>query len=143
MLTKHVDGRRVRQGQRLRYTLTVTNHGPDMARHVRLTDTPRLAVRIIAIHAGQGRCRPGPPLTCTLATLRSGAHTTITITATATTAGVQTNTAAVRSASTDPHPAINVAAAITRITPTRRAPRPKRPKPPPKRPKPPPPRFTG
>lgn len=42
VVTKHVDPRAARQGQRLRHTITVTNKGPDPATGVRLTDTPRL-----------------------------------------------------------------------------------------------------
>jgi len=134
VLTKHVDRQTALQGQRLRYTITVTNRGPDTAANLRLTDTPTLPLRVLSIHAGQGHCQTGPPLTCTLGTLRSGAHTTITITAVATAAGAQTNTAAVMSESRDPHPSSSVAAVRTTIAPVRR---PSRPRPPP------PPRVTG
>jgi uncharacterized repeat protein (TIGR01451 family) len=124
VVTKHVDLRVARQGQRLRYTITVTNKGPDPATGVRLTDTPRLPVRILQIHTGQGHCQPGPPLTCTLGTLHPGAHVTITIIAVGTVAAEQTNTAAVLSHSRDPDPSSSVAAARTTITPLRRPPRP-------------------
>ncbi len=70
VVTKHVDPRAARQGQRLRHAITVTNQGPDPATGVRLTDTPQ--TRILQIHTGQGHCQPGPPLTCTLGTLHPG-----------------------------------------------------------------------
>lgn len=115
VLTKHVDRGVARLGQRLRYTITVTNHGPHAATDVRVTDTPSLPARILRVHPGQGHCQTGPPVACALGTLRAGAHTTIVIIAVARTAGEQVNTAAEISASRDPHPSSNVAAARTRI----------------------------
>jgi uncharacterized repeat protein (TIGR01451 family) len=136
VLTKHVDRPVARVGEQVRYTITVTNKGPDAATNVTLTDALALPVRVVSIHPGQGHCQTGPPITCTLGTLAAGAHTTITIVAVLTVAGEETNTAGVMSQERDPKPASNVAAAKTRIL--ARAPRPARPRAPSR-----PPRVTG
>jgi uncharacterized repeat protein (TIGR01451 family) len=132
VITKRVDHHVVVRGQRLTYTITVTNKGPDAATNVRVTDVSSLPVRVrvVSIHSRQGHCQTGRPITCTLGSLHAGAHITITIIAVASVTGRQTNTAAVIGASRDPHPRNNVAAAITRIL-----------SPPP--PPPPPPAVTG
>jgi uncharacterized repeat protein (TIGR01451 family) len=122
VLSKRVDRSIARQGQPLRYTLTVTNHGPDTATNVRLTDTPRLPLLTISIHPGQGHCRIGPPLTCELGTLRPGARVTVTITAVPILVGkrgnkavVMNNTGVVMSDIHDPKPSNNVAGSVTAI----------------------------
>lgn len=117
VLTKHVDHHTVRRGGKLRYTITITNHGPHDAAGVRLTDTARLPLQVRSIHSAQGHCSPGaPPIVCTLGSLPGGAHTTVTITALATVAGAQRNTASVTSDSWDPNPATSLASARTTVT---------------------------
>ena len=118
VITKQVDRRVALLGQRLTYTITVTNKGPDAATNVRVADALALPVRVrvVSTHPRQGHCHTGLPITCTLGSLHAGAHITITIVAVASVAGRQTNTAAVISESRDPHPRNNVAAATTRIT---------------------------
>jgi uncharacterized repeat protein (TIGR01451 family) len=115
VITKQVDHQVALRGQRLTYTITVTNKGPDAATNVRVMDAPALPVRVVSIHPGQGHCQTGPPIICTLGSLHAGAHITITIIAVASVAGQQTNTAAVISESRDPNPRNNVAVATTRI----------------------------
>jgi uncharacterized repeat protein (TIGR01451 family) len=115
VITKHVDRPAAVVGERLRYTITVANRGPDPATGVRLVDVLALPARVVSIHVEHGHCQTGPPLTCALGTLHAAAHTTITITAVATVAGEQTNTAGIVSESKDPHPSTSVASARTRI----------------------------
>jgi large repetitive protein len=115
LITKHVNRRVALVGERLGYTITVSNHGPDTATNVMVTDVLALPVPVISIHPGQGRCQAGPPITCTLGALHPGARTTLTITAVTTIAGEQTNAAGVISQSRDPHPSSSLAAATTRI----------------------------
>jgi uncharacterized repeat protein (TIGR01451 family) len=124
VITKQVDRRVARLGQRLTYTITVTNKGPDAATNVRVADALALPVRVrvVSTHPRQGHCHTGLPITCTLGSLHAGARITITIVAVASVTGRQTNTAAVISESRDPHPRNNVAAATTMIL--RRAPSP-------------------
>ena len=118
VITKQVDRRVALLGQRLTYTITVTNKGPDAATNVRVADALALPVRVrvVSTHPRQGHCHTGLPITCTLGSLHAGARITITIVAVASVTGRQTNTAAVISESRDPHPRNNVAAATTRIT---------------------------
>lgn len=80
-----------------------------------LVDTPRLPIRVHSVHASQGRCQAGPPIRCALGTLHNGQRVTITVTATATTAGQQTNAVGVMSPSWDPGVRCNLARARTRI----------------------------
>jgi uncharacterized repeat protein (TIGR01451 family) len=126
VLRKRVDRHVARLGQRLRYTLTIINRGPQRAALVILKDTPKLPVRLLSIHPSQGRCRRGPPLTCVFGLVRSGGRVRVVIRALPTVAGVLTNTAAVTSAGKSPCPQCSIDSARTRIL---RAP--------------PPPRFTG
>lgn len=162
VVTKHVDHRVARRGQRLTYTITVFNKGPDTASNVRLTDTPRLPVQVLESHPEQGRCHRGQPFRCTLGELRAGGHVSVTATAVTTRAGVQVDTATAMSASRDLSPKSSIAFARTRIRErsNRRpsSPAPKQPKPRPNpahpkkhpaptpvkpEPKPPPPQVTG
>jgi uncharacterized repeat protein (TIGR01451 family) len=132
VVTKHVDRHTAAVGQRLHYTITVTNKGPDTALQVKLTDTPALPIRVVSTHvsASQGSCQTGPPLTCSLGRLRPGARAAVNITAVTRVAGVQINTVGAISENRDPHPKTNVASARTLIHPERK-------------PAPPPPRVTG
>jgi uncharacterized repeat protein (TIGR01451 family) len=111
---KHVSHAIARVGQPLTYTITVTSQGPDQATNVGLTDTPTLPARVLSIHAGQGRCCTGPPLTCALGRLRA-ARATVTMTSAGTVPGTQTNAAAVMSGSWDPDPSTSNATATTTI----------------------------
>jgi uncharacterized repeat protein (TIGR01451 family) len=125
-VSKHVDHLIVLIGQRLTYTISVINSGPDPASDVRVTDASRLPLRVLSIHPAQGGCQKGPPITCALGTLPAHALTTVTIIAVATVVGAQTNSVAVMSASRNPEPRISVATARTRIVRARvhRPPRP-------------------
>jgi uncharacterized repeat protein (TIGR01451 family) len=125
-VSKHVDHLIARVGQRLTYTISVINSGPDSATDVRVTDASRLPLRVLSIHPGQGSCQKGPPITCALGTLPAHGQTTVTIVAVATVAGAHTNTVALMSASWDPDPRISIANARTRIlrARVRRPPRP-------------------
>jgi uncharacterized repeat protein (TIGR01451 family) len=115
VVIKHVNHHTAVPGQKLRYTIAVTNKGPDLAAGVKLIDTSRLPLKVLSIHPRRGHCRAGPPIGCALGTLRAGAHTTITITALATVAGSQVNAVAATSSSWDPDPSTSLARAKTRI----------------------------
>ena len=64
-------------GGKLTDTITVTNHGPEVATGVDLIDVLGVATELIAVHPGRATCSPGAPLRCTLATLAPGASVTI------------------------------------------------------------------
>ena len=64
-------------GGKLTDTITVTNHGPDVATGVDLVDALGAATELIAVHPGRASCSPSAPLHCTVATLAPGASLTI------------------------------------------------------------------
>jgi uncharacterized repeat protein (TIGR01451 family) len=88
-------------GQSASYTLVVANGGPSTATSVQVTDTPtNLAITNVS---GSG-CSALP---CTIASIASGANTTINVTATITAAGAFDNTATANGAQSDPNTANN------------------------------------
>jgi uncharacterized repeat protein (TIGR01451 family) len=95
---KHVNKANAYPGQKLTYTLTVTDDGPDRATDVKIADTPTLAIRLISIHADQGHCDAAPAITCTLGTLEVGKTAKIEIVAEVKRSGVERNTATATSA---------------------------------------------
>ena len=117
VVTKHVNHRTAVVGQRLTYTITVTNAGPNTAHDVQVTDASRRPLKVLSIHPKQGSCTTGRPIRCHLGTLASHAHTTITITAIAQVAGVQVNAAVATSGGWDPAVRNNLALAKTTIIP--------------------------
>ncbi len=99
-------------GERLAYTLTVTNNGPDAATGVQITDPLPAAVQI----AGLGtNCRGTPVVVCDLGTLASGASATVTIETFPTGAGTIPNQASVGSNVTDPVSGNNSASTSTTV----------------------------
>ncbi|MGA9876623.1 MAG: DUF11 domain-containing protein [Solirubrobacteraceae bacterium] len=113
---KHVNHTTAHVGERLTYTLKVTNDGPDAAPNVQLTDTSSLDSKILSVHTPSGSCQRGQPLKCSLGTLRLGETLTITVVATVERAGHQRNTAKVTSSNRDPNLANNQSSAETDIT---------------------------
>jgi uncharacterized repeat protein (TIGR01451 family) len=83
-------------GQTISYTLVVANAGPSTATNIQVTDTPT-NISITSV-SGSG-CAALP---CTIASLVSGANTTINVTATITAAGAFDNSATATAAEFDP-----------------------------------------
>ena len=117
VVIKHVNHRTALVGQKLTYTITVTNTGPNPAHDVQVTDASSHPLKVLSIHPKQGSCTTGRPIRCHLGTLSSHTHTTITITAIAQVAGVQVNAAVATSGSWDPAVKNNLALAKTTIRP--------------------------
>jgi uncharacterized repeat protein (TIGR01451 family) len=122
-VVKHVDRATAQVGQRLTYTLRVTNHGPDDAANVQLSDTWTLGLKVISAHASQGSCG-GAPLQCSLGKMKSGAGATITVVAIVKHPGREKNTAVVASDSRDPDQGNNDSTAESVIEQPRRPPPP-------------------
>ncbi|MBI2571334.1 MAG: VCBS repeat-containing protein [Candidatus Schekmanbacteria bacterium] len=112
----------VQLGQRVTYTITIGNAGPDAATAVVLTDSWSLDAPYWAATPSQGSCTPpargagrewgGGPLTCALGDLAAGAQASVIVELTsARILGTIWNTAAVKSAVGDPNLADNGAAA--------------------------------
>lgn len=119
--------------------MRVTNHGPDRAADLEVTDTAIRPLKILSAVPSQGVCQlVAHPMRCLLGSLRVGATARIRITAQARRTGTLRNTASATSASHDPRMANNLSTAHIRIV--------RRPRPPHRHPRPPhrhPPRLTG
>jgi uncharacterized repeat protein (TIGR01451 family) len=116
-IVKHVDHATARPGQRLTYTLTVTNDGLDDDPDVIVTDTWSLPLSIVSARPTQGACHTVQTLTCELGTVKRDASTTITIVATTKHTGHERNTARVTGANRDPNLRNNQSTAETGISP--------------------------
>ena len=88
-------------GKSLTYTLTVSNAGPDTATSVQVTDTP---AHLAITNVSGGGCSALP---CSIPSVASGAHATITVTATISAEGDFDNIASANAAQADPDSANN------------------------------------
>ncbi|MBT2446580.1 DUF11 domain-containing protein [Streptomyces sp. ISL-43] len=108
----------VEVGQSVTYTLTATNNGPQTAEGVVLKDTLPAGLQFASASAGCTASGTTPDVvTCELGTLTAGSTAIRTITTTATTAGLHTDTAAVAGAVSDPVPANDLAPETTTVDP--------------------------
>jgi len=106
-------------GANVTYTITVTNAGPSSASNVSVTDTLPATLTHVSSTSTQGSCGfTSPTVTCAVGTLLNGGTATITIIATANTAGTISNTASVSATDSDPNVTNNSATATTTATPT-------------------------
>lgn len=121
-VVKHVNHAAARIGQRLTYTLDVSNLGPDAAADVRVTDSWSLGLRLISVRPSQGSCGRGLPLVCSLGRIGSGHSARIRMVAVVEQSGRERNTARATSASRDPNLANNESAVETAVAPKRRPP---------------------
>jgi uncharacterized repeat protein (TIGR01451 family) len=103
-ITKSGTPNPVVSGNRLTYTLTITNNGPQDATGVTVTDPLPDSVHFDSVASSQGTCirsattKPlpkGGTITCGLGKLANGASATVTIVVTTTQPGTLTNTATV------------------------------------------------
>jgi uncharacterized repeat protein (TIGR01451 family) len=106
-------------GQKLTYTIPVTNNGPDSATAVTLTDTLPKTTGFGTVSTTQGTCtRTKTGVTCNLGNLASGATATVTIVVKPTQKGTITNTVTVTDTSpSDPNTANNTATQSTTVKP--------------------------
>jgi uncharacterized repeat protein (TIGR01451 family) len=102
-------------GQKITYTLTVTNHGPDNASNVDVIDTSGLPAKVLSVNPSQGSCKAGSPIRCSLGTLADGAHATIKVVTQIKRSGTEKNSASSTSASNDPNPSNNIDGVNTTI----------------------------
>ena len=101
---KSVDPGTIEVGETAEFTLTVTNHGPDAANNVTVTDVVPDGLDIVDVEGPPGACQTsGQTVTCALGTLANQATGTITITVEGTEVGTFDNVAAVDSSTPDPN----------------------------------------
>jgi len=126
-ITKSAAPSPVVSGNRLTYTLTATNNGPQDATGVTLTDPLPANVHFNSVTSSQGTCsrssttNPAPKggtVTCKLGDLANGAKASITIVVTATTPGTLGNTANVSGTEPDSDASDNSATATTTVVGT-------------------------
>ena len=101
------------------WNLAYTASGPSTAANVTITDTLPAGTTATAVTASGWSCTLGPVVSCTIASLASGATGTIVINANVDPAatGTLTNSATIASAGTsDPNPANNTATSSTPVT---------------------------
>jgi uncharacterized repeat protein (TIGR01451 family) len=120
-ITKTVNATSADVGEPLVYTIAVANRGPATATDVRVTDSSSQDLTVLGASVTQGACSTGRPLVCTLGSLAAGGRATITVEATAGTAGPLRNTATVTAEQVNPASAGATASAFTelRVGPTR------------------------
>jgi uncharacterized repeat protein (TIGR01451 family) len=116
-IVKHASVKVAYPGQRIRYTLRVSNVGHRAAPHVTLADTAALGLKIVSIHVAHGSCQVGTPLRCSLGRLHAGAHRSIVIVAQVHKAGHERNAASVTTAGADRHLRNNLSHASTSVRP--------------------------
>jgi uncharacterized repeat protein (TIGR01451 family) len=109
-VTKVVSDSKPSVGDTVTFTVTVTNHGPDAADGVTVTDFMPVTLELLGFNASVGAYDPATG-TWTIGTLANGATATLTLTARVTSASAATNLVAVRSVQFDPDHANNAAAA--------------------------------
>jgi uncharacterized repeat protein (TIGR01451 family) len=106
-------------GQKLTYTITVTNNGPDQATGVTLQDDFPKTTGFGSVSSTQGSCsRSKTRVTCILGTMASGSTATVTLVVKPTQKGTITNTVTVSATSpADPNTANNTATQTTLVKP--------------------------
>jgi uncharacterized repeat protein (TIGR01451 family) len=97
-------------GEPIKYTITVTNKGPQDAPSADITDTLNSSASVVSVKPSQGKCDKSIPMTCQLGTIKAGGKVTITVTVKLRDNGCkQRNAASATGDGTDTNPANNVA----------------------------------
>ncbi len=108
----------VMAGQRLRYTLVVTNNGPLPGTNIVLTDSLPASVNLASVTSGPGTsCAGVSTVVCSMGNLNVGTAATVTLEVTPTVSGRVVNTASVTADEPDPDPTNNTATATNGVNP--------------------------
>jgi uncharacterized repeat protein (TIGR01451 family) len=104
--------------QNLAYTIAVTNHGPDPATGVSVSETLADGLTRVSANASQGTgCTGTSSVVCALGSVLPGANATVSLVVTPTVAGSVSNTATVSATQADPEPSNNTATVVTTVDP--------------------------
>src|SRR5262249_48136881 len=102
-------------GRRLTYDITVSNHGPQDATGVQLTNTLPVGVTFNSSTTSQGSCTGAASVVCDVGALNSGSAANVTIVATTPNAGLLTDSATVMGDQADSSEGNNQAAVNTTV----------------------------
>ena len=117
-VTKGRDAELVWEGDLLRYSLVVSNHGPSTATGARLLDPLPPGVSLASLTATAGSCTlQGGAVVCNFGELAVGASVRVSVGARATISGLITNSASGFANEQDLNPTNNVAVAVTTVLP--------------------------
>jgi uncharacterized repeat protein (TIGR01451 family) len=114
-IRKAVNDHTAYPGQKLTYTLVVTNHGPATATRVIVTDSPRPKLKVLSVKTAHGKCTR-QPLRCSLGTIADRKTVKITVVAVAERVGTEHNTAKVSSQQPNPDLSGAASSASTKVT---------------------------
>jgi uncharacterized protein (TIGR03437 family) len=101
--------------QELTYTVSITNHGPDTAKEVVVTDTLPAGVTLKTATASAGSCTGSATVTCALGDLVANAKATVTIIVAPKQTGTIRNSATVTTSTSDANAANNLATVETNV----------------------------
>jgi uncharacterized repeat protein (TIGR01451 family) len=109
-VTKTANDKSVYVGEPVKYTVTVTNKGPDAAPSADVTDVLNAPASVVSVKASQGKCTKSIPMTCQLGTVKAGGKVTISVTVKLRDDGCkERNAASATGDGTDTNPANNLA----------------------------------
>ena len=103
-------------GTPISFVATISNQGPNQAENASVALSLDSSLIVNSITPTHGSCATGPQFTCDLGNLANGASTTVTVSATPTTASTIAGTATVSSTSYDPTTTNNQATTSTTVT---------------------------
>jgi uncharacterized repeat protein (TIGR01451 family) len=115
VITKHANPTTVHVGDRVTYSIVVTNKGPGTATGVTMTDPMPALLDFVSVSTSQGTCTGGAVISCNLGTLAAGASATITVVGKAKAIGTAVNTAVTVSHEPESNTADNSASAVVKI----------------------------
>jgi uncharacterized repeat protein (TIGR01451 family) len=107
-VSKRASSGRVVVGQRVTYTIVVTNNGPDAAPNAKITDTFNKPATLVSVSTPQGTCTERIPITCELGTIAARASVRITVVIKPRVSGRARNAASATGDGTDTTPDNNI-----------------------------------
>ncbi len=117
VLTKRATPRRTRVGAAVRYTLTLTNRGPDTAEDVTGVEVSTKYTTPLKVRPSRGTCTSARPIVCNVGSLKQGERVVFRVTTRFKQAGTYPNTASVNTSTFEAHLRDNAATTTVRVRP--------------------------